>query len=310
MAPEPKQRARGGQARATGRTVGQVYSRWWRQSQRERGREWKGISEQFKSIWNFPHCLGAIDGKHIVIQAPANSGSTFFNYKGTHSIVLMAVCDAHYRFILVDIGDSGRHSDGGVLSSSSFGSALENGSLSFPPDSPLPETSQPSLPYVIVGDEAFPLKTYMLRPYPGKNLLESQAIYNYRLSRARRIIENSFGILAARWRIFRRPIIAHPDNVVMYTKATIALHNYLRTTESSVYCPPGFIDGEDGDKNIVRGGWREEVDGTSGGLTAIGRTGANTFSRNAAAIRDAYRDYFNSPSGEVSWQLTYVRRTN
>ena len=82
--------------------------------------EWKGVSDQFELMWNFPNCIGANDGKYIVIQAPANSGSTFFNYKGTHSVVLMTVCDAHYRFTLVDIGDSGRHSDGGVLSSSSF----------------------------------------------------------------------------------------------------------------------------------------------------------------------------------------------
>ena len=215
--------------------------------------DWKRISEQFYSIWNFPNCVGAIDGKHIVIQAPANSGSTFFNYKGTHSIVLMAVCDAHYRFILIDIGDSGRHSDGGVLSSSEFGIALEDGKLSFPPDCLLPGTSQFRLPYVIVGDEAFPLRTNMLRPYPGRYLPESQAIFNYRLSRARRTIENSFGILAARWQIFRRPIIANPDNVLVYTKATIALHNYLRTKELSVYCPPGFIDGEDGDGNVLFG---------------------------------------------------------
>ena len=132
-------------------------------------------------------------------------------------------------------------------------------------------TTRPNLPFVIVGDEAFPLKQNMLRPYPGKNLSEEKAIFNYRLSRARRIIENSFGILAARygctltdyylhnvmhllycrWRLFRRPIIADPDRVVVFTKAAIALHNYLRTEESSLYCPPGFVDGEDGAGNII-----------------------------------------------------------
>ena len=139
----------------------------------------EGCERSFERIWNFPHCVGAIDGKHIVMQAPANSGSTFFNYKGSHSIVLMAVCDAHYRFILVDVDDIGRHSDGGVLSNSDFGQALDNGTLSFPSDCPLAGTSGPNLPYMLVGDKAFPLKRNMLRPYPGRNLEESLCIFNY-----------------------------------------------------------------------------------------------------------------------------------
>ena len=76
---------------------------------------WKKVSSDFETKWNFPHCLGAIDGKHIVMQAPARSGTSFFNYKKTHSIVLLAVCNADYLFILVDVGDSGRNSDGGVF---------------------------------------------------------------------------------------------------------------------------------------------------------------------------------------------------
>ena len=93
-------------------------------------------------------------------------------------------------------------------------------------------------------------------PSPTFDIVENKAIFNYRLSRARRVNENSFGILAARWRIFRRPILAEPDRAVCYTKAAIALHNYLRTEESSVYCPPGFVDAEDGTGNAIGGSWR------------------------------------------------------
>uniref|UniRef100_A0A1X7VAV4 DDE Tnp4 domain-containing protein n=1 Tax=Amphimedon queenslandica TaxID=400682 RepID=A0A1X7VAV4_AMPQE len=192
--------------------------------------DWLKISKEFEQLWNFPHCIGAIDGKHVVIQAPPNAGSEYYNYKGTHSIVLLAVCDARY-------------SDGGIFSNCSFGQALEANSLFLPDPSPLPnDTSRHPLPYVIVGDEAFPLKSYLLRPFPGRYLPEDQAIFNYRLSRARRIIENTFGILAARWRIFRNPINAHPNRAEVFTKVAIALHNFLQTSESSTYCPTGFVD--------------------------------------------------------------------
>ena len=85
------------------------------------------------------------------------------------------------------------------FSNSGFGKALDGDKLSIPRPRLLPNTTQSPLPFVFVGDETFPLKTNMLRPYPGKNLPEELVIFNYRLSRARRIIENSFGILAARY---------------------------------------------------------------------------------------------------------------
>lgn len=80
---------------------------------------------------------------------------------------------------------------------------------------------------MIVADEAFPLKHNMLRPYPGRYLPEDQAVFNYRLSRAQRIIENTFGILASRWRIFGQSIIANRNRVEMFTQAAIVLHKSL-----------------------------------------------------------------------------------
>ena len=78
--------------------------------------------------------------------------------------------------------------------------------------------------------------------------------------------------------MFRRPIIATPEKVQLYVQAAVALHNYLRTTESSVYCPPGFIDGEDGSGNHIDGGWRQDEEGNSG-LQDISQAGSNRYAQ-------------------------------
>ena len=88
-------------------------------------KEWKQISKDFMEMWNFPNCLGAIDGKHVVIQAPGSTGSLYFNYKKSFSIVLLAVCNAQYEFTLVDIGEAGRKSDSGIYNTSPIGSAID-----------------------------------------------------------------------------------------------------------------------------------------------------------------------------------------
>lgn len=109
---------------------------------------------------------------------------TLLFHQKTFSIVLMAVVDSHYKFVLVDVGAPGRHSDGGVFKNSSFGRLLEEGTLDLPGPHRLPK-SQKVAPHVFVGDEAFQLRPDFMRPFPGKGLTPSTRVFNYRLSRAR-----------------------------------------------------------------------------------------------------------------------------
>ncbi|XP_029667638.1 putative nuclease HARBI1 [Formica exsecta] len=134
---------------------------------------WLRIADEFKEKWNFPHCIGAIDGKHVVIQAPPHSGSVYYNYKGTHSINLLAVLDANYCFTLVDIGAKGKQSDGGIFANSMFGQRFERNEINLPQQSAVEPSGLP-LPYVLVADEAFALKRYMMRPYPRCGRLNRQ----------------------------------------------------------------------------------------------------------------------------------------
>ena len=186
--------------------------------------DWQLVAQHFEVLWHFPHCLGALDGKHIAIRAPRNTGSLYYNYKGFFSIVLMVLADANYRLLYIDVGSPGRNSDGGVFANCSLGQALRNETLQLPPPSVLPNAADiGTVPYVMVGDEAFPLQVNLMRPYPvGRRAVnESQLVYNYRLSRARRIVENTFGILASRWRIYHTTIALQPANLLPVVLATI-----------------------------------------------------------------------------------------
>jgi hypothetical protein len=223
--------------------------------------DWKKIAHEFYVNWNFPHCIGALDGKHVVMQAPQSSGSMFFNYKKAHSIVLMAICNAKYEFTLVDIGDSGRNSNGGVFSSSHIGDVFETRLLHIPDPEPLPGT-QKCYPYVLVGDEVFQLQQNLMKPYPREVLGIHERVFKDRLSRARRIIENTFGIATERFRIFRRPTHARVELVVNVTKAVVVLHNYPMAgrsfREGSKYCPIQFVD-SDMPTGTQIGEWRENM---------------------------------------------------
>ena len=182
-------------------------------------KNWLKIASGFEELWNMSRVIGAIDGKHIRIQCPTFTGTQCYNYKGFFSLVLMAICDADYCFTMFDIGQFGSNNDSGVLANSSMGEAFENNTINVPQSREINDSTG-DVPYFLVKDEIFPLKKWLMRPYPGTSLSEEEnKIYNYRHSRARRVIENAFGILCTRWRIFHKPIKATVANVENYTLA-------------------------------------------------------------------------------------------
>ena len=138
-----------------------------------------------------------MDGKHVQLKCPFNSGSFYLKYKSSFSIVLLPLVDADYKFLYVDVGCTGRIRDGGAFFfNSSLSNALSLNTLN------ILLLDCESLPYVVVVDDGFSLKTFMMKPYASKNLCTEKRVFNYHLRRARRVVENAFGILVNRFRIF------------------------------------------------------------------------------------------------------------
>ena len=179
--------------------------------------------------------MGAVDGKHITIQS-CGMGSQYYNYKRTHSIILMFVAGGNYEVVWADVGVNGRVPDGAVLKGSSLAHKLENNELDLPPPKTLPSRSQ-NVPYVFIGDDAFALQPNFMKPYAKKDLDHFTRICNYRFSRAGRISENVFGIVSGLWRVFRTTIPLQPDKVRRITLGVLTLHNWLLRSKisSTVY---------------------------------------------------------------------------
>jgi len=224
----------------------------------------------------------------------------------------MAACDSKYKFTLIDVGANGSISDGSIFASSAIGQAVKHEELNVPQGQIQLPGNNESMPYFFIGDQAFPLMKNFMRPYNGQRLEEKKQIFNYRLSRARRTIENAFGILSARWRVYRRPICLDLKAVDQIVISIVCLHNFLKTedekytTENRVYCPSYFVDSELENGQVIEGTWRNE----QMQLQQLRPTAAHRASRNAMEQRDILADYFVSRAGEILWQYDYIRRRN
>nr|XP_055028980.1 uncharacterized protein LOC129418084 [Misgurnus anguillicaudatus] len=264
--------------------------------------DWRQIAKGFQEKWQFPQCLGSLDGKHICFQPPAHSGSTCRNYKCRFSVLMMAAVDANCNFIYVNVSTQGRASDAGLFDNADLRRVLDSELLNVPPAESLPN-SNVQFPFVFLGDEACPLRPDLIKPFPHKQLEFDQQIFNYRLSRARRVVDNAFGILANQWRVFRSTIFLSPDKVIKVTMAAVCLHNYLGQRGSEAYLPSGLADWETADKEFVAGEWRRE---RLGALQPWRGTRMRNASHHAKNLRNVLKDYFMSTAGAVPWQDKYV----
>ena len=184
--------------------------------------DWKKIKERFRNRWNVP-LVGALDGKHIAIKKPKKSGSEYFNYKGYFSLVLLALVDADYKFLWVNAGASGSSSDAKILNCSKLKRRIENGTLGLPPPEPL-GPGGPDLHYFLLGDDAFALMPWLVKPYSRRRLTREERIAKYRISRGRRLVENSFGILVKRFRVLLTTMEQRPKVVRDIVLTFVVLH--------------------------------------------------------------------------------------
>ena len=186
--------------------------------------EWIEKSEEFLKLWDYYRGLAALDGKHVEIVAPPRSGTVFYNYKSYFSFVLMALCDAKHNFMFIDVGAAGASNDSGIYNRSKLNQMRENGLLNFPQ---IPQGDQLDINYHFLGDDCFAMAPTLFKPYPADSLEQYKRTFNYRHSRARRIVESAFGIMSQRFQVLFSPIKQQYHNAVSTVKAICVLHNFL-----------------------------------------------------------------------------------
>ncbi|XP_052224989.1 uncharacterized protein LOC127840619 [Dreissena polymorpha] len=204
-------------------------------------REEEQHSQEFEQRWNIPMQL-------VSIKKPANTVSFYRNYKGFFSIPMLALVDAEYKFIWIGLVGKGHMSRSLIFTYSELFECLEDGSIGLPPLCPLPEETEPDIPYFILCDDAFALKRYMTKLYIRAWITDEQRIGNYRISRCRRVVENAFGILANTFRCLLGTLEQKVENVTNLVETAVVLHNLVMAVNE--------VDHEVEEHNFVPGAWR------------------------------------------------------
>lgn len=216
----------------------------------------------------------------------------------------MGIADANYRFIYVDVGAYGSEGDASVFLKSDFGKRIAQNTIELPENTMIGSTS---MPFTFVADDAFPLCDRIMKPYSpprGRALTDEEKIFNYRLSRARRVVENAFGILTAKFICLSRTMFCSPARAQKIVMACCILHNYFLNNLSFSYCPPGFVDHYDHNGILIEGSWRKSVQS----MTHLQNIPQQQMrppeipKRN----REILKQFVNSVEGSLPWQRQAV----
>lgn len=186
--------------------------------------ELRVIVQGYRDKWRFPQVVGAIDGTHIGILAPADDPADYYNRKGFYSVLLQGVVDHKMKFWDINVGWPGKVHDARVLANSSLYDRGQNGTL-FPDWT---ETFEGvDVPLLILGDAAYPLLPWLIKPFPEhRDTTPAQTNFNHRLSQARMTVERAFGRLKGRWRCLLKRCDAHISLVSHVIAACCVLHNF------------------------------------------------------------------------------------
>lgn len=212
----------------------------------------------------------------------------------------MALVNSNYKFIFVDVGKNGRCSDGGVIEHTKFYQQLQNETLNLPEN----DDTDENLNFTFLADDAFALHNHVMKPYPGSNISHEERIFNYRLSRGRNVVENTFGLLASRFRVLHTAIHMSPDKIKLVVLAICTLHNFLRRTSTS-YASNITFDKEDTNTHeiITNGDWRNEAVN----ILEIQPITQRNSPANAKYNRNNYKQFYNG-RGKVDWQEEMLQK--
>lgn len=176
---------------------------------------------QFEASTGFPQGFGALDGCHVKVSPPKENAQDYYNYKGWYSVILLALVDHNYKFMFINVGSPGRNHDSAVYKSSVLARAVNTQLFS----EPAKQIEGEQVGAIILCDQAFPLTSHLMKPYPNRSTSEETVRhFNYTLSKARRVVENAFGRLKARFRVLKS-LECEISNANRIIRACCVLHN-------------------------------------------------------------------------------------